>query len=601
MKVKPRQDSLTTLPQINRDSKSCNSSLGSFCSKPYTLILGISLLFLIYYVYHFINSLPLWFHPGWTTDDALQQWFPFHEILDPGVFNKELMYEVMKGYLAPLHYWICAIATYLTGDVIMAAHWVMLIQVSLTALFTFLAVRVVAGNVPAIFSLIWLLHTRQIIQRMTAGLPRGWSGVVIPAFFYFAFKRNHTGVLVVLLLGCLSHPPTTMICALTYGLWLLKEVAFGEREAFLKPLIILVLLSPVYAFITWKVVERPDHVGQMVSYGEAIEMPQFRYPHGRFPFLPHPKVSTEWWMYGFQAFTGRFYKPVKVLRKHIRTIVVVMFVFLLFFAYRRKKVLPPSVLFIFLFSIVTVYFLSRPLAFKLYVPNRHLQFPMAYFWILSVPILIWAALHRGGGVSELRSSLWKNAKYSFLGMILLSGFVYAGSSTGLIGSANFNYSTTKKGNFFIWARKNTPKHALFAGHPKLIDGLMLFGQRRAYATNETYHPFYKGYLAEMERRLEKTFRAHYAKELGEIPEIFKGEDVDYFVFDRKKFYPDLLKAEKFYPPLDALVEDLTADDPSVYAYKKIPRELNLEIAPYLVYRDDHSVVIDIEKLRQFLS
>lgn len=566
---------------------------------------GTTLLFaglLSVYAYFFLESLPLWFHPGWTTDDALQQWFPLHEVLTPGIFSGDLIYEAMSGYLAPLHYWVCVLATYLTGDLIVASHWVMLIQLTLSVGFLFLAVRVVGGTPAALFSVFWLLHTRQIVQRLTAGLPRGWSAVVITAFCYFAFKKNHKGVLVVLFLGCLSHPPTTLICAGAYGLWLVYEVVVRRNGTFRKPLLILLVLSPLFAFTTFKVVERSERIGQMVSFQEASESPQFQFPDGRFPFLPHPNITDEWHMFAFQAFTGRFYKPAKFFRKYIRELVVLLFGVLLLVAWRRKIAPLPTVLSTFFVSVVVVYLLSRPLAFKLYVPNRHLQFPLAMFWIMAFPVLTWRVLHfKTAVVDGWRDSAARSSWLSTFGLLSLLALIFAGGGDGLTGSANFNYSTTKKGNVFVWAEKFTTKDSVFAGHPKLIDGMMLFGKRKAYATNETYHPFYPTYRTEIERRLGITFRAHYAQSLSELYDILAPEGIDYFVFDRKKFYPESLKSEKFYPPLDELVKSLTDKPADSYAYKQLPSEVNLEEFPPLVFRDEYAAVVDLKALGAWLK
>jgi hypothetical protein len=87
------------------------------------------------------NLSPYWFHPDWTTDDALQQVYPFHRVFRPELFSGDLITEVMEGYLAPLHYWISWGLTWLTGDPIMMSHWLTLIQIGLACLFLFLIVR----------------------------------------------------------------------------------------------------------------------------------------------------------------------------------------------------------------------------------------------------------------------------------------------------------------------------------------------------------------------------------------------------------------------------------------------------------------------------
>ena len=556
---------------------------------------------LIVYLYHFIESLPYWFHPGWTTDDALQQWFPFHELLNPGVFQGDFIYETMRGYLAPAHYGFCALVTWLTGDVLMAAHWVMLIQVLLAATFLFAVVRRCASTPAALFSVIWFLHCRYLIQRMTGGLPRGWAAVLIPAICYFALRKNHTAILIILFLGCLSNPPTTFVCGVAYGLWLFVSLFVGGQREMSKPFWRLVVLVPVYAAVTFFVVQRPEDVGQMVSLAEAVDMPQFQVPDGRFAFLPFPTIPAEILTFGFLPFLGRLYNPGPFVEYYMPALVLLLFVGMIACEVARKRSSLPGIFYAFLVSILIVYLLSRPLAFWLYVPNRHLQFPLGLFWIMTFPILVWRVFdsRQREATDEIHSptNSWRGA----LGLFVLAGFIILGSGSGLQGSANFNYSYTKHGKLFLWAKEYTSRDSLFAGEPRLIDGMMLLGERRAYATNETYHPFYSRYRQEIERRLEVSFRAHYAQSLQEVYDLLYPEGIDYFVFRRKRFYPEELKKESFHPPLGALVRSLTALEPERYAYKQLPSKVDTGSFPPLVFRDDFSAIVDIHALGVWLQ
>lgn len=562
---------------------------------------ALFLVLLVTYLYFFIESLPYWFHPGWTTDDALQQWFPFHEVLHPGVFEGDLIYETMKGYLAPAHYWFCALLTYLTGDVIMAAHWAMLAQVVLAITFVFLAVRHCSSTPAALFAVIWFLHSRYLVQRMTGGLPRGWSAVLIPALCYFALKRHHTAILGLLLLGCLSNPPTTFLCGVAYGVWLFVSAFILRNAEFRKPFWRLLVLSPAFAVVTLLVVQRPEEVGQMVSFAEASQMAQFQVPDGRFAFLPFPSIREEVLTFGFLAFLGRLYDPGAFLTHSMPLLVVLLFVGMFGALRARKPYLLPSIFGALFFAITTVYLLSRPLAFWLYVPNRHLQFPLALFWIMAFPVLVWRLFHSSRSESALADSSLQSSWKSVVALLMLGAFIALGSGSGLHGSANFNYSYTKHGNLFLWAKDNTSRDALFAGEPRLIDGMMLLGERRAYATNETYHPFYSRYREEIERRLEITFRAHYAETLQEVHDILHPEGIDYFVFRRKRFYPEELLKERFHPPLDRLVESLTSRDAERYAYKQLPRTVDIEYFPPLVFRDDYAAIVDVKALGEWLQ
>ena len=551
-----------------------------------------------------------WFHPAWTTDDALQQVYPFYEALHPGTFEGDLITEVMVGYLAPAHYWLSYGITKLTGDPMMMSHWVMLIQVALTLGFLFMAVRVAAGTVPAMLAVTWLLHTRHTMQRLTGGLPRGWAAPVFTAFLYFAFKGNHYGVLATILLGCLLNPPATMVVAVAYGLLLIWRWGASsgkeERTQAFRRLVSFVMISPVFILLTLAVVYRPPSIGQMVSFDVASQMPEFSRPFGRFPFIPFSPALDEIRVFGLQAFVGRFYNPGKVIRELMPWFAVGGLVFLAAVGAVRKRIAIPVEVVCFGIGALSVYFLSRELAFRLYVPNRHLQIPLAVFFISAFCIGGWRAFHRAPSSAssvtllEGDSSLTKSWM-SMLSMISIGAVVYVGSGLGLTGAMNFNYSLDKHGGVFEWLKQNTPQTALIGGHPTHLDATQLFAARRAYVTTETTHPFYTRYYAEMKRRTEIAMKAHYSANLTELLSLVEPERIDYFVFKRFDFKGDNLANVTFFPPLDVMVKELVSRPKEDYAYMQLPKKLDREQFPFVPYIDRDSLVVDIKKLREFID
>jgi hypothetical protein len=572
-------------------------------------------LFCVWYAWVFWDSVyPLWFNPEWTTDDALQQIYPFHKVLHPELFKGDLITRMMECYLAPLHYWLCYAVTWLTKDPIMMGHWVMLIQVLLSSLFVFLAIRQLAGVAPAFFGVAWLLHTRHIMQRMTAGLPRGWAGPVLSAYLYYVLKGNHLGVLIVIFLGCLAHPPSTLLIALAYGLTLLWRVARLEtRRAYLRPLLVYALLSPVFALTAYSVVKMPPEIGSMTTYEQAKSMPEFQMTRdgvsgGRFAFLPFRPAVEQIRIVGLQAFVGRFYKPPQFLRSCLPYLVIGILLILLAVGQVRKRESLPAELWIYLISVFVVYFASRLLAFRLYVPDRHLQFPLAFFFTIGLTAMVWrtfyqgdTAVHPPDGTAHPAASGWRQVWASSLGLMALGFFIYLGSGLGTSGKANFNYSLYKRGQVFKWISEHTPLTALIAGHPTFIDPLQLFGMRQAYITTETYHPFYDRYHEQVKPRLEVSFRANYAGSFEELLSLTEPQKIDYFVFENSLFTAAELADTRYYPPYDVLVKKLSSRAPEEYAFSRLPRSVDLRRFPPMVYRDRIASVVDLRKLRAFVE
>lgn len=551
-------------------------------------VIALMVILFVAYLVAFVQSMrPWWFHPAWTTDDALQQIYPFHRILDAELFKDDLITTMMTAYLAPIHYWICALVTRLTGDPIMMGHWVMLLQLSLTVGFVFLAVKRAVGWAPALFAAVWMLHSRRIVQRMTGGLPRGWAAPLFAAFFYFVLSGNHVAVLLLLAVGCLLHPPATLAMAIAYGLFLMVLVFSADRAAEGRRwLSRYVLLSPLYIVLVLSVVQMPAEIGTMADYATASQMPEFQSPTGRFPFLPFPPLWDDLRLYGFHAFTDRFSSPVPYIVVALLAALAVASIYL-------KRELVPVQAWCFLVGAMVVYALSRELAFRLYVPNRHLQFPLAFFMIVGFTIAAW----RIGACARTKY----RPLFQLACLCLLAAIIGWGSGLGLKGPANFNYTRDQRGRVIQWIAKYTPKDALIAGEPTFIDPVQLFAKRTAYVTSETAHPFYDTYYAEMKRRLEITLRAHYAPDLRTLLEIVEPEGIDYFVFEKKRFYPRVLATATYFPPFDGLVRTLTSRDAEQYAYKQLPKSIDLANAPYMPYRDDRAAVVEIAALRRFLD
>lgn len=561
-------------------------------------VTALSAALCVAYIYLFWQSVSAWwFNPHWSTDDALQQVFPFHAVHHPEIFKGDLITEVMLGYLAPLHYATGWAITWLCGDALMTQHYMMLLQVVLSAGFLFFAVRVVAGSPPAFFAVLWFFHTRHVIQRMTGGLPRGWAPVIFTGFLYFLLSGRHTALLIFILAGCLLNPPAVFLVCATYGLFLTVQIAREKtRKEHLPHFIRLALCAPVFAAVTLYVTHRPESVGHLHNHAEASAMPEFSRNGGRFSYLPFLPAGEEMRNYAERTFFGRFDKPSKFWREYTLPIAGALLLLAAAVGAARRKVTVPLVAWCFLGCSISIYLLAREFAFALYVPDRHINIPFAIFWIFALTVGVWRAFDLGPAYSSFRRSA-----FSILGLAAISFIVYSGSKLNLSTPANFNWKDTKRGTWTLWLRKHTPETALIAGFPTFIDPVQLFGMRKGYATIETWHPFYSGYNEEMKRRLSISLRAHYAKDLQSLVDILEPEKVDYFIFERQRFYPERLRNTKYFKVFQPLLDSLTAGPETDYAFRQLPSTIDIERYPFMPYRDRLSAVVDVNKLREYLA
>lgn len=584
------------------------------------------LIFVFYAVILYIDLSEFLFNREYTTDDAFQQTYPFYEIFYPEIFKGDMLTDIMKGYLAPIHWWVTYAITWLVGDPILASHYVMFIQIILSCIFLFLAIKHFAGSAPAFLGLTWFLHTRYIFQRITCGLPRGWAPVVFTCYFFLIAKGYHKSILVLFLVGSLLHPPATFMIAVAYGMYLVIKSIFDKNKLFYqKVLLTLILLSPAYILVTYNVVKKPDYVGDMVTLEQAAKMPAFDRQGGRFPFVPLLPLKTELKTFALQAFYGRFHKPPKFLRGNIIPTIFILAGFIaLIGILKRKKFLPLEIGTYFV-SIWIVYLLSRAFAFRLYVPDRHLQFPMAFFFILFFMVSIWRTFDDGSEDKEKKSHPWiqkatlKDSYGPLIMFILLGTFVYLTSGNGLSGNANFNWSLYKKGHAYEWLKNNTKEDSLIAGHPTSVDPVPLFAIRKVFISTEMAHPFYPKFYKEVEKRLKVVLDATYAKTLKDLVDILEPYNIDYFLFERNLFYTNRLgygdpskdgyndpnrndNVGAGYPkPFKDYVKKISNRPWNEFAYRELPLEVDMEKYPFMPYKDKYMVVVDIKALKNYLE
>jgi hypothetical protein len=568
---------------------------------------------LVVYLYFFlwgdsksaVGIAPFWFNPLWLTDDSVQQTYPFWRAIDPTAFNDDFVTRMMINYIPPGHYWLGYAITKLTGDPIMTGHWIMLVQLSLAVVLVFGAVRALTKSyAAALFGVTWFLHTRHVVQRITAGLPRGWAAPIIAAFLYFAATQNHRAILATILVACLIHPPSTVAICLAYGIYLLVQVLRPRaRPQFKRPFIELLVLAPIFISITAWSVSKPPEFGAMTTYQEALQKPEFsaNEPKGRFPFVPFKPMSQEVSSFAFQAFsTPRLFKASAFIRSYTPYIVIILAAILSFVGLRRRTPAFPGLFISYAIASALVYVASRVLAFKLFVPDRHLQFPFAILFVVGFTSAVWRIATSTSAEFSPTPGYRKQIKdyRGILALTLLAVFIVAGSGTGLYGSANFNYDRYRRGRVFDWLRSHTSLDAVVAGEPIFIDPVQLFAERKGFITSETAHPFYTGYWQEARRRLELSLRANYALTTDDFLGRVSSEGISYFVVDRHSLLGNRLQKAKYYAPFNYLIRQLAQHAPEDYFGRKLlklPREISGRFAPYI---DDRAIVIDVEALKQ---
>jgi hypothetical protein len=547
--------------------------------------------FLLFYcILLFWNLLPYWFNPNWTTDDARQQLFIFHEAIHPGRFSGDIIYEAMKGYFGPLAYWIGYGITKLTHDPIMTGHWVMAIQLVLTCAFSFLILRVLTNNYVACFGVFWLLHTRPLVHSMVAGLPRGWAGVVITTCLWAITTKRHVAIWVFLFLGSLLHLPSTFVMIFTYSLILALEfIKNNQAKRFNNNILRFIILAPLLLLTAYLSVKRPEYIGKMHTLEQASQMPEFSRDGGRFPFVPLLPQVTEITSVGSYAFMNNSYlgkskaEKIEVREQGEIVLTIVCFIFFLSWVSSKKfktQFLPPSIICFFV-AVFFSYQLARLLAFNLYVPDRYLLWPLNIFWIFATSTALYGFFHS-------RSVMAVSSTF-----IIFSATLFLLGGDGLKGRGSFNTNIIKNERLFNWLKSETPENAVIGGHPIALNSVPLVSARRTYITEETFHPFYDKYFYLAKDRLVRSLELHYAVDREAFLGFLGKEDMDYFVFQKASLLhgTDKKRTRRFFKPYNNIVERLSEKDK--FFYDELITSDNSSIA----YNDEDFLVVDLTKLR----
>lgn len=555
---------------------------------PTPIINAVALLLMTAYLAAWCHNIsPFWFNPRFTTDDAFQQAYPFHEVVSPGIFgNDDLISEMILGYLPPLHYWFSYAVTLLTQDPLLTGHWVMACQIALAAFFLFLTLRSLGGIIPAAFGTIWFFHTTSVVNRITLGLARGWAPAILTSFLYFLVQRNIRGMGIVVVLGVLLNPPMALLCITAMGcycIWTYRSATPPIRSQLVRWLLLTLLLFSLPALYSNN---RSPRIGKTVPYSIAEKMPEF-HARGRFEFVPMMRVIPELREYGFVAFLHNRAPQAKKLRHIIPPIALGALLLLLITGRSQGRSLFPTPLLFFLIGIIATYTASRVIAFKLFVPDRYLMIPLALLSIVGFTIAAWR--------------LTADTAHPIRKLLPLAGlalFVSIGTGTGLNADMNFNRDLASYGGVWNWVRENTPRNTTIAGDPVHIDPAMLLGQRRAYATMETAFPLFDSYHQEISRRLNIVLRAHYAKSIDEFLEALGDEPVDYFIFRAPAFADNFEHTKRIFHPYTGRAYRLYLKNAPNFAYYELLNSGGTPNSAIVPFHDEKSLVVDLTALKK---
>jgi len=381
-------------------------------------------------------------------------------------------------------------------------------------------------------AVVWLVPL--FLENLSGGLARSFAPPLL-AWFWLGWLRRSPGTMgLALLAQSLFIPYIFPVAAgavlLAWGWGWLRG---GELPPFPRRLgHFLILASAAVLVFAFNRSLTQSGFGPLVSAAEMMGRPEFT-AAGRYAFLP--VASLPWEFLTPLASLAPFRELGKVGGSVVLVALLVWAGWGARRLNRRQCASRLSSLAFLLASSLMFYFLARLFFLKLFVPDRYLQhlLPLSYTVLLSWS---WQAPFRGR----------RRVRYL---PVLLIGLAATLGVMRLHGAGLYDFSPYRS---LYAALEQTPKSALIAGHPNLMDNAVTFGQRRAFATFELAHPWSKGYWERLAPRLRELFAAYYAHDPRTVREFCRRHRIDFLVLDRRHFEPAFLAGGAFLAPFDDL-------------------------------------------------
>jgi hypothetical protein len=483
-------------------------------------------IFILAHLQAFVN-------PYVVNDDVRQQIFWMRQWLDPELFRGDLLADYARHYVpwgVKGLYWLASwVADPITFSKVLPGFLFIFLALCLYRLGLKLGGRGLAWTTVAVY---WLMPF--FLDNLAGGLARSFAAPLL-AFFWLSWQEEWPGAMgAALILEALFIPYVFIVSALAVGLaWL------GGRTGRLKspplpasPVHFLLLAIGAGLVAGLDLSYAASGFGPLVGYADMVNRPEF-YAGGRYAILPVPSIFWElispWeWIAPFRDWG----------LAAIAVCVVLPLVTIWGLARLDLRSLAARLQPLWYLGLagLLLYFLARIFLLKLFIPDRYLIYTLN----LAYCLLLALGLH-----AACRMERWPR-RLAILALIGAAGL-------GVLRLHNVGLKDYSVYRPVYQALAHTPKDAVIAGHPNLMDNIPTFARRRALVTYKLAHPWSQGYWKRIEPRLEDLFTAYYAADPQKVIAFCRKYQVSFLVVDDRHFTPEFLAGGRFFVPMDRRV------------------------------------------------
>jgi hypothetical protein len=377
--------------------------------------------------------------------------------------------------------------------------------------------------------LYWLLPF--FLDHLAGGLARAFAAPLL-AFFCLAWlAASPWGLALALLLQALFIPYIFLIGAVAVVLaWLAARTGRWPGPSWLNWGHLLVVAAGLGMVWLMNQEFNTAGFGPLVSAADLARGPEFT-ARGRYAIYPVPSILWE------IVSPWEFIAPFREGGIFVGALACVLLLGTAVWGGRsldwrdlKVKLQPLGYL---LLASVLLYVLARLFLLQLFVPDRYLVYTLNLCYLVGLALCLNKALARRP---------WpRGAAAAVLVLVALLG------GLRLQGVGLFDYSMYRP---LYAALSRTPKNALIAGHPNLLDNVPTFAQRPALATFELAHPWSQGYWERLRPRLEDFFIAYYSDDPRVVRDFCRKYHISFLVVDDRHFAPEFLRGGRFLVPFN---------------------------------------------------
>ncbi|MFH1038486.1 MAG: hypothetical protein V1789_07465 [PVC group bacterium] len=486
-------------------------------------------------------------------DDAMQHIYWMRQFQSPGLFKDDLLTENARHWLPWGLIFFYYAGSFLI-DPVMISKLAPLFLFPLSSAFAYgLVKRITGSRYISFLAAVIFIFTATFFQSMIGGHPRAFGFPLLIMFLYYLVTKRYPAAAVVMIAQSLFYPVVFLLSSLTCLCTFIqrkdKKIIIDRsrtRALFFGGAI----LAGCSLLIGEYAVSDNPRLGSLITREAAAGRPE-NYEKGRFRIMPisplfeQVKYNLKESIFGYRMIEYLKERAVMsgVVRKYEEIveprrpglsvtdeIALVIFIFLLAAGIGKKIRFPPEIYYL-LFSGIVLYWLSSLVLFKLYRPERYVEYSFR------IAGLIFFSVISGRLIEGIRQP---KVKTFFRAVPIVLACLFFRANRGL---ALTDLSSNRELYEYL---RGLPEEAMIAAHPCLADGVPLFSRKKVFINFELSNPWYGGYWETIRKRTLAFFDAYYSENPAAVYQFCRQNEIDYVMVDEKHFQKDYLDDGKVY-------------------------------------------------------